>query len=1166
MIYRTLKVDFARSVNGRTGAADVVEVVINPLNTTFDPISNASFIAGPAMQTLRLTNATQSVTFSLVPSNSEDLTEPVNYRISWRTGLSGPLFTQVFAMPNLDVNFADLHDLGEIIDDLHFLKEADLGVAGRVAKLNAQGKVTDAFGNVVDGTGGAEEVRLGLVQEISDRKAADAALNTTLTNQISNQVTAATSAQQTALNNSVAALTATANADRSTLGLQISTVSGRVTVIESVLPRKADLVDGRVPLHQAPLVTIGASHAATNQAAMLGLPDESVAIGDICVRPDGTWMLTKHPTGLLSNWTQITSPSDTVTSVNGKVGVVTLKASDVGAWSNASLLPQNAIQSLPTDLASIRANVAGNTASLASTVHLNESGVIDDVNLSTTVAFLNAQNQVVNKAGQVVIVSGNVSSVNGKSGAVVLTAANVNAYGIGSPIPMTGITGLNAALADKVNTTDSSVTNARTPLPHSASHATGGPDAITPSAIGAMAANAVIPQSQVSSLQNDLGLKADQASLQITNNQVQKNTVDIANLQAAGPGGPGNGVPTTVIAWNNGSSTDPYTATPISPFGYNSTSGAYFNSAGSVAGEGAWPYVTPNGRIEVRRLNPNAPVDPVPATVVDIADLQTKINSTNSTISTLATKTALNATNATVSGLQTTVASLAPTDNPSFTGTVLAPNFRMTQGGATITANHVLTTDASGNATWKAVPVLSVAGKTGAVALVQADIANLTADLGLLAPKANPSFTGQVTTVGLRVTGGTPGAGKTLVSDGNGVATWQVPPTAPVSSVAGHTGDVTLVISDVSGLQTALTAKADLVGGFIPTSQIPALALNTVVTAANLAGMLALTTSQVQPGDMCIITGGSDRGNYILTANDPSNQANWTPLVLPANAVSSINGKTGVVVLSASDVGAIAIGAAIPQSQITNLTTDLAAKLDASALNSYSTTTATQAQMTSKPTVKWVSRLNIASLSSTPSIDGTVVAVGDRVLLTNQSSSSANGFWVVNAGAWTRPTDMPVGGTVVPGTTVIVTNGASDANTVWQMTSASASTNVGTTPQAWSLSLRAGPPIAYTGGPGIQINGTTISANLGTGLAISGSAITVDMNAVVQKKVLPVPGGSTTATLTHNLNVTYVSVQIIETGSGNLVLAGVTITSANTVSVEFQNAPSSGQYTALIFG
>lgn len=101
-----------------------------------------------------------------------------------------------------------------------------------------------------------------------------------------------------------------------------------------------------------------------------------------------------------------------------------------------------------------------------------------------------------------------------------------------------------------------------------------------------------------------------------------------------------------------------------------------------------------------------------------------------------------------------------------------------------------------------------------------------------------------------------------------------------------------------------LAGKADLVGGLIPTSQIPSLTLTTSIPVASQAAMLALTTTQVKPGYLAIRSDGA--GTFMLMAADPSVLANWTLLSAPTNAVVSVNGQIGTVNLSPGNVGAAA--------------------------------------------------------------------------------------------------------------------------------------------------------------------------------------------------------------------------------------------------------------------
>lgn len=104
-----------------------------------------------------------------------------------------------------------------------------------------------------------------------------------------------------------------------------------------------------------------------------------------------------------------------------------------------------------------------------------------------------------------------------------------------------------------------------------------------------------------------------------------------------------------------------------------------------------------------------------------------------------------------------------------------------------------------------------------------------------------------------------------------------------------------------AAMASALASKADLVNGVLPTSQLPALATSERVVVASQAAMLALTTAQVQRGDVAIRTDGA--GTFILGADDPSVLGNWSLLNAPTDAVSSVNGQSGAVTLGKADIG-----------------------------------------------------------------------------------------------------------------------------------------------------------------------------------------------------------------------------------------------------------------------
>ena len=112
-----------------------------------------------------------------------------------------------------------------------------------------------------------------------------------------------------------------------------------------------------------------------------------------------------------------------------------------------------------------------------------------------------------------------------------------------------------------------------------------------------------------------------------------------------------------------------------------------------------------------------------------------------------------------------------------------------------------------------------------------------------------------------------------------------------------NTSDANKPISTAT--QTALDDKADLVGGVVPTSQLPAIAITEYLGAVGSeAAMLALTG---QSGDWCTRTDVAM--TYIITGPDPSIITDWTSVSYPAAPVDSVNGQTGVVTLAKGDIG-----------------------------------------------------------------------------------------------------------------------------------------------------------------------------------------------------------------------------------------------------------------------
>ncbi|CAB4144107.1 hypothetical protein UFOVP464_20 [uncultured Caudovirales phage] len=82
--------------------------------------------------------------------------------------------------------------------------------------------------------------------------------------------------------------------------------------------------------------------------------------------------------------------------------------------------------------------------------------------------------------------------------------------------------------------------------------------------------------------------------------------------------------------------------------------------------------------------------------------------------------------------------------------------------------------------------------------------------------------------------------------------------------------------------------------GFIPTDQLPGLALTTTFVVGSQALMLGLAADT---GDICVRTDISE--TYVLDGTgDPTILANWIHLLSPTDAVASVDGRAGVVTLS----------------------------------------------------------------------------------------------------------------------------------------------------------------------------------------------------------------------------------------------------------------------------
>lgn len=179
-----------------------------------------------------------------------------------------------------------------------------------------------------------------------------------------------------------------------------------------------------------------------------------------------------------------------------------------------------------------------------------------------------------------------------------------------------------------------------------------------------------------------------------------------------------------------------------------------------------------------------------------------------------------------------------------------------------------------------------------------------------------------------------------------------------------------------------------------------------------------------------------------------------------------------------------------------------------------------------KESVRAVATSNI-TLSGAQTIDGVSCVAGDRVLVAGQTTGANNGIYVVAAGAWARATDADVSAEVTSGLAVFASEGSSNGDKIWQLT-----TN---------------DPITL---------GTTALTFVAVG---SGSGS-------VNKYAASIGDGSATQiTVTHNLGSEDVSVTLREAASNKEArITTWRVIDSNSIRLDFAVAPTLNQYRVVV--
>jgi hypothetical protein len=239
------------------------------------------------------------------------------------------------------------------------------------------------------------------------------------------------------------------------------------------------------------------------------------------------------------------------------------------------------------------------------------------------------------------------------------------------------------------------------------------------------------------------------------------------------------------------------------------------------------------------------------------------------------------------------------------------------------------------------------------------------------------------------------------------------------------------------------------------------------------------------------------------------------------------------------------------------------------------------------------------TLSGTQTIDGESVVAGDRVLVKNQTTSSANGIYIVDSSTWERATDANAWSELVSAA-VFVEEGTAYGDTAFVCTVDSGGT-LGSTAVTWvqfggSADITAGDGLSKSGNElavnvddqSIEIATDTLQAKLhssgalskgASGLMVNVDTETIEINgsnqitmvsAYKQKKVTSdiVGDASTTIwTISHDLSTMDIVVMVYDKTTNYQAYPQIEMYSTSQIKVHFKSAPASGQdYRVIIIG
>jgi len=203
------------------------------------------------------------------------------------------------------------------------------------------------------------------------------------------------------------------------------------------------------------------------------------------------------------------------------------------------------------------------------------------------------------------------------------------------------------------------------------------------------------------------------------------------------------------------------------------------------------------------------------------------------------------------------------------------------------------------------------------------------------------------------------------------------------------------------------------------------------------------------------------------------------------------------------------------------------------------------------------------ALENGDTLDGVVLATGNRVLVKNQADATENGIYVVAAsGAPTRGTDADTAAEITASFAVFVEEGTVNADSGYTLTN-DGTVVVGTTALTFTQFTGLG---QITAGDGLTKTANTLNVVPGDGLAVTADSVKIDRAIVVTKYATNIGDGTATSyTVTHGLATKDVIVSIYDNASPYAeVETDVEHTTTNTITVLFSVAPTTDKYRVVV--